>query len=95
MHVWIYSQDGLLSAGYGELITRIYKQIPQVTGDGKRLQMIVCSATLHSIDVRRLAVSFCRSSFVRYFIIVGLSMEFRNLMRTVTGFIVENLNIYQ
>lgn len=47
--------DGLLSAGYGELITRIYKQIPQVTSDGKRLQMIVCSATLHSIDVRKLA----------------------------------------
>ncbi|ESO02060.1 hypothetical protein HELRODRAFT_106435 [Helobdella robusta] len=47
--------DGLLSAGYGDLISRMHKQIPQVSADGKRLQMIVCSATLHSIDVKRLA----------------------------------------
>jgi ATP-dependent RNA helicase DDX1 len=47
--------DGLLSSGYGDLITRIHKQIPQVTADGKRLQMIVCSATLHSLDVRKMA----------------------------------------
>jgi ATP-dependent RNA helicase DDX1 len=50
-------QDGLLSAGYGDLIARIHKQIPKVTSDGKRLQMIVCSATLHSMDVRKMAVS--------------------------------------
>jgi ATP-dependent RNA helicase DDX1 len=50
-------QDGLLSAGYGDLIGRIHKQIPKVTSDGKRLQMVVCSATLHSPDVRRMAVS--------------------------------------
>lgn len=47
--------DGLLSAGYGDLITRIHKLIPQVTPDGKRLQMVVCSATLHSFDVRKMA----------------------------------------
>lgn len=47
--------DGLLSAGYGDLISRIHKQIPQVTPDGKRLQMVVCSATLHSFDVRKMA----------------------------------------
>ncbi|XP_074644951.1 ATP-dependent RNA helicase DDX1-like [Tubulanus polymorphus] len=47
--------DGLLSAGYGELINRIHKQIPKVTNDGKRLQMIVCSATLHSFDVKKMA----------------------------------------
>jgi len=50
-------QDGLLTSGYGDLIARIHKQIPQVTPDGKRLQMVVCSATLHSVDVRRMAVS--------------------------------------
>ncbi|PIK47053.1 putative ATP-dependent RNA helicase DDX1 [Apostichopus japonicus] len=33
----------------------MWKQIPQVTADGKRLQMVVCSATLHSFDVKKLA----------------------------------------
>ncbi|ELU11795.1 hypothetical protein CAPTEDRAFT_169026 [Capitella teleta] len=47
--------DGLLSAGYGDLISRIHNQIPKVTFDGKRLQMIVCSATLHSFDVKKMA----------------------------------------
>ncbi|KAG8580146.1 hypothetical protein GDO81_007162, partial [Engystomops pustulosus] len=42
--------DGLLSQGYSDFINRIYQQIPQVTSDGKRLQVIVCSATLHSFD---------------------------------------------
>ncbi|XP_005093572.1 ATP-dependent RNA helicase DDX1 [Aplysia californica] len=47
--------DGLLSAGYGDLINRLHQQIPKVTNDGKRLQMIVCSATLHSFDVKKMA----------------------------------------
>ncbi|CAB1339735.1 unnamed protein product [Coregonus sp. 'balchen'] len=34
--------DGLLSAGYTDFIMRVYNQIPQVTSDGKRLQVIVC-----------------------------------------------------
>ena len=62
IYIYIYTQnlfqDGLLSAGYGDLITRIHNQIPKVTPDGKRLQMIVCSATLHSFDVKKMAV--CR-----------------------------------
>ncbi|KAL3860216.1 hypothetical protein ACJMK2_010372 [Sinanodonta woodiana] len=47
--------DGLLSQGYGDLINRLHQQIPKVTNDGKRLQMIVCSATLHSFDVKKMA----------------------------------------
>ncbi|TWW68967.1 ATP-dependent RNA helicase DDX1 [Takifugu flavidus] len=47
--------DGLLSAGYTDFINRIHNQIPQVTPDGKRLQVIVCSATLHSFDVKKLS----------------------------------------
>ncbi|XP_071268543.1 ATP-dependent RNA helicase DDX1 [Salvelinus alpinus] len=47
--------DGLLTAGYTDFIMRIYNQIPQVTPDGKRLQVIVCSATLHSFDVKKLS----------------------------------------
>ncbi|XP_061097976.1 ATP-dependent RNA helicase DDX1 [Conger conger] len=47
--------DGLLSAGYTDFIMRIYNQIPQITSDGKRLQVIVCSATLHSFDVKKLS----------------------------------------
>ncbi|XP_075717203.1 ATP-dependent RNA helicase DDX1 isoform X2 [Rhinoderma darwinii] len=47
--------DGLLTQGYSDFINRIHQQIPQVTSDGKRLQVIVCSATLHSFDVKKLS----------------------------------------
>ena len=47
--------DGLLKGGYENLINRIYAQIPKMTSDGTRLQMIVCSATLHSFEVKKLA----------------------------------------
>ena len=47
--------DGLLQQGHGDLINRLYNQIPRMTDDGKRLQMIVCSATLHNFDVKKLA----------------------------------------
>lgn len=40
--------DGLLSQGHKDLIMKIQRKIPSVTADGKRLQMIVCSATLHN-----------------------------------------------
>ncbi|XP_072913042.1 ATP-dependent RNA helicase DDX1 [Hemitrygon akajei] len=47
--------DGLLTQGYSDFITRMHSQIPQITSDGKRLQVIVCSATLHSFDVKKLS----------------------------------------
>lgn len=47
--------DGLLKQGYGGLIDRLYNQIPKITSDGRRLQMIVCSATLHDFDVKKMA----------------------------------------
>ncbi|CAL1677633.1 unnamed protein product [Lasius platythorax] len=47
--------DGLLKSGYTELIDRLHKQIPKITSDGKRLQMIVCSATLHAFEVKKMA----------------------------------------
>lgn len=31
--------------------------MPKITSDGKRLQMIVCSATLHAFEVKKMAVS--------------------------------------
>lgn len=49
--------DGLLKAGYGELIERLHRQIPKITSDGRRLQMVVCSATLHAFEVKKMAVS--------------------------------------
>uniref|UniRef100_A0AAZ3RCR5 ATP-dependent RNA helicase n=1 Tax=Oncorhynchus tshawytscha TaxID=74940 RepID=A0AAZ3RCR5_ONCTS len=58
VRVWSWMSDcldGLLTAGYTDFIMRIYNQIPQVTSDGKRLQVIVCSATLHSFDVKKLS----------------------------------------
>lgn len=47
--------DGLLKQGYSGLIDRIHKQIPKITSDGSRLQMIVCSATLHDFEVKKMA----------------------------------------
>jgi len=47
--------DGLLAQGNHDLITRIFSKIPKMSPDGKRLQMIVCSATLHSVEVKKLA----------------------------------------
>lgn len=48
--------DGLLKAGYTELIERLHRQIPKITSDGRRLQMVVCSATLHAFEVKKMAV---------------------------------------
>ncbi|XP_058801353.1 ATP-dependent RNA helicase Ddx1 isoform X2 [Phymastichus coffea] len=47
--------DGLLKANYGELIERLHRQMPKITSDGKRLQMVVCSATLHAFEVKKMA----------------------------------------
>jgi ATP-dependent RNA helicase DDX1 len=47
--------DGLLKQGYGGFIDRMHKQIPKITSDGCRLQMIVCSATLHDLEVKKMA----------------------------------------
>ncbi|KAL4711857.1 hypothetical protein ACJJTC_006026 [Scirpophaga incertulas] len=47
--------DGLLKAGYGDLINRLHAQIPKITSDGRRLQMVVCSATLHAFEVKKMA----------------------------------------
>jgi ATP-dependent RNA helicase DDX1 len=47
--------DGLLKQGYTELIDRLHRQIPKITSDGRRLQMIVCSATLHAFEVKKMA----------------------------------------
>lgn len=49
--------DGLLSQGYKDLIMKLHHRMPKVTLDGKRLQMIVCSATLHNLEVKKLADS--------------------------------------
>ena len=48
--------DGLLQQGHGDMINRLHGRAPAITPDGKRLQMIVCSATLHSFDVKKMAV---------------------------------------
>lgn len=47
--------DGLLKQGYTDLIERLHRQIPKITADGKRLQMVVCSATLHAFEVKKMA----------------------------------------
>ncbi|CAG7646258.1 unnamed protein product [Allacma fusca] len=50
---WFYvldEADGLLKAGYTNLINQVHQQIPKVMPDEKRLQMIICSGTLHDFD---------------------------------------------
>nr|CAH7755595.1 unnamed protein product [Callosobruchus chinensis] len=47
--------DGLLKQGYTDMIERLHKQMPKITSDGRRLQMIVCSATLHAFEVKKMA----------------------------------------
>lgn len=47
--------DGLLRANYGNLIENIHRRIPKITNDLQRLQMIVCSATLHSNEIKKMA----------------------------------------
>lgn len=47
--------DGLLSQGHWDLVNSVYQKIPKVTADDKRMQMVVCSATLHHPDVKKLA----------------------------------------
>ncbi|XP_063975899.1 ATP-dependent RNA helicase Ddx1 [Diachasmimorpha longicaudata] len=47
--------DGLLKQGYTKLIDDLHRQIPKITPNGKRLQMIVCSATLHAFEVKKMA----------------------------------------
>jgi len=47
--------DGLLKQGYEGFINRVHGKIPKITSDGKRLQMIVCSATLHAFEVKKMA----------------------------------------
>lgn len=47
--------DGLLKQGNAGLIDRLHKAIPKITSDGSRLQMIVCSATLHDFEVKKMA----------------------------------------
>ncbi|XP_001352892.3 ATP-dependent RNA helicase Ddx1 [Drosophila pseudoobscura] len=47
--------DALLKQGYTDLIDRLHKQIPKITAEGRRLQMIVCSATLHAFEVKKMA----------------------------------------
>ena len=36
---------------------KLHRKMPSVTLDGKRLQMVVCSATLHNFEVKKLADS--------------------------------------
>jgi len=47
--------DGLLAQNQLRAIESIYNKCPKMSADGKRLQMIVCSATLHNFNVKKLA----------------------------------------
>lgn len=50
--------DGLIAQNQGNIIEQIYRKCPKFSSDGKRLQMIVCSATLHNFEVKKLAQKY-------------------------------------
>lgn len=47
--------DGLLNQNQGGFLERMFNQCPKMSSDCKRLQLVVCSATLHNFDVKKLA----------------------------------------
>ena len=55
-HFFIIDEvDAFLAQGNLQTILQLHSKIPRMFSDGKRLQMIVCSATLHNFDVKKLA----------------------------------------
>lgn len=49
--------DGLLKQGCSRQIENMHRSMPKITPEGRRLQMVVCSATLHDFEVKKLSVS--------------------------------------
>eukprot|EP00037_Helgoeca_nana_P016987 m.160263 g.160263 ORF g.160263 m.160263 type:complete len:733 (-) comp23784_c0_seq5:112-2310(-) len=47
--------DGLLTSGQSRMVHDLYARLPKTTVGGARLQMIVCSATLHHPEVKKMA----------------------------------------
>lgn len=47
--------DAFLAQGNLQTILNMHALIPRMFADGKRLQMVVCSATLHNFEVKKLA----------------------------------------
>lgn len=47
--------DGLLQNGHNSLITRLHDMVPRMSYDGRRVQTVCCSATLHNFEVKKLA----------------------------------------
>jgi len=47
--------DALLAQNQNRLIENIHRKCPQISPEGRRLQMVVCSATLHNFNVKKLA----------------------------------------
>ncbi|KAH9388947.1 ATP-dependent RNA helicase ddx1 [Tyrophagus putrescentiae] len=47
--------DAFLAQGSSSMLLALHAKIPRMFADGKRLQMIVCSATLHNFEVKKFA----------------------------------------
>lgn len=56
IHFFILDEaDGLLQQGQQNLIRSVHNRLPKMFPTGRRLQTILCSATLHNYEVRKLA----------------------------------------
>lgn len=47
--------DSLIQQGHRNLICQLYNRLPKMFTTGRRLQIICCSATLHNLEVQKLA----------------------------------------
>lgn len=47
--------DALIQQNQQKLIESIHRKCPTISPEGRRLQMVVCSATLHNFNVKKLA----------------------------------------
>ena len=47
--------DALLAQGNMKMLSDLQAKMPKMFSDGRRLQLIVCSATLHNFEVKKFA----------------------------------------
>jgi ATP-dependent RNA helicase DDX1 len=82
--------DALLQQGHFNLVTRLHSQIPRMFSDGKRLQMIVCSATLHNFDVKKLAEKLM--FFPTWVDLKVIIIYFQNIIRKINNLFEKHIN---
>uniref|UniRef100_A0A1I7WC34 Secreted protein n=1 Tax=Heterorhabditis bacteriophora TaxID=37862 RepID=A0A1I7WC34_HETBA len=72
----IFFEDQFLADKSSRLIERLFSYMPLVSNKGARLQVIVCSATLHNFEIKKFAVGFfVFDMFLAYCNVISLLEE--------------------